>query len=56
MPAGSYELHGIRIFECAAEGGHLDGARDASELITAAWEHKAKLVVVPAERLGKNFL
>ena len=55
MPAGSYELHGICIFECAAEGGHLGNARDAAELISAAWEHKAKLVVVPVERLGKDF-
>ena len=55
MPAGSYELHGIRVFECPAEGAHLGSARDATELVSAAWEHKARLIVIPAERLGNDF-
>ena len=54
MPAGSYELHGIRIFECPAEGPHL-GAGDANALVSAAWEHRARWIVIPAERLNSDF-
>jgi len=51
----SYELHGVCILECAAEGALLRSDRDAVDVIARAWEHRAKLVVIPAERLGEDF-
>ena len=55
MADRSYELHGERIFECAAEGVPLRSDRDAIDLISAASEHRARLVVIPAERLDGSF-
>jgi hypothetical protein len=50
-----YELHGERIFECAAEGAQLSNEHDAVELISAASEHHARFIVIPAERLDSHF-
>src|SRR5579872_4955620 len=55
MPDKSYELHGVRVLECATEGGRLRNDRDAIPLIEAAWENRAKLIVIPVERLDDNF-
>jgi hypothetical protein len=55
MPDRSYELHGLRIFECAAEGTPLRSGRDATDLMSMAWEHRANLVVISAKRLGDDF-
>jgi hypothetical protein len=55
MRPRTYDLHGVRVLECAAEGAQPRGDRDAVELIGAAWEHGARLVVIPAERLGDDF-
>jgi len=55
MPNKSHELHGVRILECAAEGAPLRNARELNDLISKAWENRAKMVVVPAERLGDDF-
>jgi len=55
MADRSYELHGERIFECAAEGAQLCSDRDAIDLISAASGHRARFVVIPAERLDDTF-
>lgn len=55
MPDRSYELHGLRIFECATEGTPLRSGRDATDLMSMAWEHRANLVVISAKRLGDDF-
>jgi hypothetical protein len=55
MSAKTYELHGVRILECAAEGAQLRSDRDAADLITKAWEHRANLIAIPIERLGEDF-
>src|SRR5271156_6774867 len=55
MPDKSYELHGVRIFECDSEGAQPRNERDAADLINAAWEHHARLIVLPVERLGDDF-
>jgi len=55
MPDRSYELHGVRVLECAAEGARLRTDRDAVDLIGAAFEHRASLIVLPVERLGDDF-
>jgi hypothetical protein len=55
MPDRFCDRYGVRVFECAADGAHPRNDRDVVELIAAAGEHDAKLVVIPAERLGDNF-
>jgi len=55
MPDSSYEIHGIPVFECATEGAQPRSDRDATDLISAAWSHKAKAMVIPVERLSEDF-
>lgn len=55
MPEGYYELAGTRIFECAVGGAPLKSAADALELMSAAWSHKANLLIIPAVRLSDDF-
>ncbi len=55
MPDTSYDLHGLCVFECAAEGALIRNDRDAANLINTAWEHHARLIVLPVERLGDDF-
>ncbi len=54
MPARSYQRHGVRVLECAAEGARLRKDRDAADLIGQAWRHRAGFIVIPAE-LGDDF-
>jgi hypothetical protein len=51
----SIELHGVRLLECDAEGTPLRNNRELNDLISTAWEHRAKMVVIPVERLGDDF-
>ena len=55
MPGTSYELHGVRIFECAQDGPPPRNDRDAVDLISEAWTNRAAFAVIPAERLGDAF-
>jgi len=55
MPASAYDLHGTRVFECAAEGAELRTARDVTDLLSETWQHSATLVVIPVSRLGDDF-
>jgi hypothetical protein len=55
VPAPSYELHGVRVFECAAEGPPLRSDRDAVDLMSEAIAHDARFIVIPAERLSDDF-
>lgn len=55
MTAHSYELHGVRIFECAAEGPQLRSDRNAVDLMSEAGGPGAYFIVVPIERLGDDF-
>src|ERR1035438_4827774 len=55
MPDRSYELHGVRIFECATEGALLRSDRDAADLLPTAWSHHAAMIVIPVERLAEDF-
>jgi hypothetical protein len=55
MPARSYELHGVRVLECAPEGTRLRSDRDAVDLIGAAFEHRATLIVLPVDCLDDDF-
>ncbi len=56
MPAQSYELHGVCIYECAVEGPQLRSDRDAVDLISeAGGPGAANFIVIPIERLGDDF-
>jgi hypothetical protein len=56
MSKAAYEIHGMRILECAVDGPPVRGPGDATDLIGLAWEQKARLVALPVERLGEDFL
>ena len=55
MAEQSYELHGVRILECDAEGPAIRPGRALSDLISTAWEHRAQWLVIPVARLGDDF-
>jgi hypothetical protein len=55
MSAKSYDLHGVRVFECPAEGPPLRDDHDAIAVIGEAMSQKARLVVIPALRLTADF-
>jgi hypothetical protein len=55
MADRSYELHGVKVLECAAEGTQLRSDRDAVDLVGRAWQHNATLLVIPAGRLPDEF-
>lgn len=50
-----YDLHGIRVVELMADGAPLRNDRDALDVIAAAAEHRADVVVIPIERLDEDF-
>jgi Domain of unknown function (DUF4180) len=50
-----YERHGVRVLKCAAEGAEFRNDRDAVDLIGAAFQNGASLLVIPVERLGEDF-
>jgi hypothetical protein len=55
MPDRSYDLHGVRVYEWAADGPPLRNDRDAADLLPLAWQHRATMLVLPAARLGTDF-
>lgn len=55
MPDRCFEIAGIRVFECAAEGEPVKRGSDALELMSAAWSSKADLLAIPVARLGEEF-
>jgi hypothetical protein len=50
-----YSLNGQRVAEIVSSGAPLDSDRSISELIAEARGSQAQWVVIPAERLGKDF-
>ena len=55
MSAKFYDLHGVCVFECSAEGPVLRNDQDAMAVIGEAMAHAAKLIVIPAGRLDPDF-
>jgi hypothetical protein len=55
MCAKTYDLHGVRVFECPAEGPPLRDDHNAIAVIGDAMAQRAKLVVIPARRLAPDF-
>jgi hypothetical protein len=49
------EIHGVRVHTLAAEGPKLSSGADAVDLVAAAYEQEADLIVVPVERLDPEF-
>ncbi|MGA7871873.1 MAG: DUF4180 domain-containing protein [Candidatus Binatus sp.] len=50
-----YELHGVRILECAPDREKLRTYRDAVDLVGKAFENRATLIVIPVECLDDDF-
>jgi hypothetical protein len=50
-----YELHGVRVLECVADGAKLQTYSDAVELIGKTFENRATLIVIPVECLADEF-
>jgi hypothetical protein len=50
-----YSLNGERVAEIVPRGAPLDSDRMVSELIAEVRGSNAQWVVIPAERLGKDF-
>jgi hypothetical protein len=55
MTDTSYDITGVRVLECSAEGPTLRAGRDATDLIGAARGESASLVALPVERLHDDF-
>jgi len=50
-----YELHGVRVLECIADGTKLQTYNDAVDLIGKTFENRATLIVIPVECLNDEF-
>jgi len=50
------QLAGRTVYACAAEGPSLAGERALSDLIGELYGAGARMVVIPLERLGPDFL
>lgn len=55
MATHSYNLHGVQVLECSADGEKLRTDRDAVSLIGKAYEYAARLIVFPVERFEDSF-
>ena len=55
MPNRFYELHGVRVLECAEDETRLRNDRDAVDLIGKSFENRATVIVVPVECLDDDF-
>lgn len=55
MLGNCYELHGVRIFECAAEGPALRDIQDVMTIIEQTIGNASQLIVIPLARLHPDF-
>lgn len=55
MFGSSLELKGVRLFAVQEQGPELRTDRDAVDMISAASEHRATLILIPVRRLGDDF-
>jgi hypothetical protein len=49
------DLNGTRVYEAAQRGAELRTSQDAVDLMSAAAEQRAAMIVIPTERLGDDF-
>ena len=50
-----FEIGGVRVLECNANGIKLRSERDAVDIVGAALSQRCNLVVLPIERLNADF-
>lgn len=55
MSARTYDLHGVRVFECADEGPRLRNSDDAVAVNGDAMAQGAALTIIPVARLDPGF-
>lgn len=55
MSGSSLELKGVRIFEVPAQGPELRSGTDAIDVMSAASEYRAALILIPVQRLADDF-
>ena len=48
-------LHGVKALACVSGGKKLSSGRDATDLIGEALHNKARLIMIPVERLDDDF-
>jgi len=44
MSNAVFDIHGVRIMECAVDGPQMRGPGDAADLIGLAWEQQVQMV------------
>src|SRR5687767_2550850 len=52
----STSIAGVPVLVCAPDGSRLDGERAATDVIGEAFSAGARVIAVPVERLGPDFL
>ncbi len=55
MSGKSYEIHGVRVFECLGDEPAPRSDKDAVNLISAAAAHGSHFLILPADWLGDEF-
>ncbi len=55
MNANSYDLHGVRMFECPSNGPAVQSEQDALAILGEAMAQQAELVLIPIDRLSPSF-
>jgi hypothetical protein len=55
MNSKTYELHGLRVLECTADGPVLRTVGDALAVLAEAMQHDAGFIVLPSARLDPGF-
>ncbi len=55
MVASSYNLHGVRIFECPSNGPAVQSEQDALAILGEAMAQQAEMVLLPVDRLSPSF-
>ena len=55
MPGSLLEVKGVRVFEVPVQGPELRSGEDAVDIMSAASEHGATLILIPVQRFGDDF-
>jgi hypothetical protein len=51
----AFELAGVRVLQLSTDGPPPRTARDATDIVSAAWAERARVVVLMADWLGDDF-
>ena len=55
MHGSPLELNGVKVFEVPSQGPELRTGGDAVDIMSAASEQRAGLILIPVQRLGDDF-